>query len=126
MLDKVVFAADRFTFVVAEGVDLARPGIYEWQIDGVGTYIGKYKHISRPTRAYAMNVARLLAGRPYRKGKPDQFRRIHRALAEAVRCRRHVILTILENSTPLEINRRERELIVARGGTLNGPLRIGR
>ena len=33
---------------VREGVDPSRPGIYEWMIDGVGLYIGKYKLINRP------------------------------------------------------------------------------
>ena len=119
MSNQSLFSSERFVFVVADGVDLTRPGIYEWRIEGVGTYIGKYKSISRPQRAYARNVANLLAGRPYRKTKPDRFRAIHHALAEAVRRRCFVTLTILENAPPWEIDDRERKLIAERG-TLNG------
>jgi hypothetical protein len=122
MSNETVFSTDRFTFVVVDGVDLARPGIYEWTIEGVGTYIGKYKRISRPQRAYARNVANLLAGKPYRKSKPYQFRGIHHALAEAVRHRRHVTLTILENPAAWKIDSRELELIAERS-TLNGARR---
>lgn len=92
---------------------------YEWKIDGVCTYIGKYRSISRPKRAYSLNVARLLNNRPYRKSKPDQYRRIHRELAEAVNHGRQVTLTILENPPQHMINRPERELIEERG-TRNG------
>lgn len=106
--------------MVAEGVDTLRPGLYEWHIEGVGRYIGKYKRIRRPTREYWRNVVRLLAGRNYRKGEPDGYRRIHRELAAAFREGRAVTLTILENCPPGEIDRRERELIAERGD-LNGP-----
>ena len=109
------------TTVLAEGVIPEEPGIYEWRIEGVGTYIGKYGRIRRPTKEYGRNVARLLSGRPYRTGKPDGYRAIHYALAEAVRVGRPIILTILENVAPDRINQREQELIRERGATLNGP-----
>ncbi|MGE0684641.1 MAG: hypothetical protein AB7P69_27505 [Candidatus Binatia bacterium] len=118
MSNATVFSADRFTFVVVDGVDLTRPGIYEWEIEGVGIYIGKYKRISRPQRAYARSVANLLANRPYRKSRQDRFRGIHHALADAVRQKRNVKLTILENPPAWKINSRELELIAERG-TLN-------
>lgn len=73
----VVLPAGWFTFVVADGVDCHRPGLREWKIDGIGTYIGKYKTISRPKRAYTLNVTRMLNDRAHRKGKPDRYRRIH-------------------------------------------------
>jgi len=48
----VLLPAGWFTFVVADGVDCDRPDMCEWKIDGVGTYIGKDKSVSRSRRAY--------------------------------------------------------------------------
>jgi hypothetical protein len=107
------------------GVDVNKPGIYEWRIEGVGTYIGKYTHIRRPLREYTRNVARRLArrlaGQWYRKNNTDGFRRIHLELAKAVESKWRITLTILENVAPEELNQREQALIQARGATLNGP-----
>ncbi len=62
-----------------------------------------------------MNVARILTGRPYRKGKPDRFRLIHRQLADAVRENRAITLLLLENeSDRIRRNQREQELIALR------------
>jgi hypothetical protein len=108
-------------YLVCEGVDQKKPGIYEWKIDGVGSYIGKYRRISRPTKHYRRNVIRLMNGDPYRKGKPAGFRRIHLELEKAVRENRRIELHILENVAVAEINVREAELIKLRG-TLNGPV----
>jgi hypothetical protein len=119
MCNEEIFQDCGFTFVVAKGANLARPGIYEWRIKGVGTYIGKYKRVKRLRRAYATNVSRLLAGKPLRFARPVQIR-IHEALAEAVQSRRQVTLTIIENPHNSKMNSRERELINERG-TLNGP-----
>jgi hypothetical protein len=110
---------DWHEYVVVNGVDEARPGIYEWSIAGRGTYIGKYTHISRPANEYGKNVYNLLNGKPYRRSKPDAFRRIHRELAQAHCEGRRIRLTILENVDPSRINERERELIATRG-SLNG------
>ena len=115
--------ADWYRYVVATGAREDVPGIYEWRIDGVGIYIGKFKRIRRPTREYGLNVQRILRGQPYRKGKPAQFRHIHRALEEAYRAGLPITLTILENPPVEEINRREAELIQERG-TLNGPVGV--
>jgi hypothetical protein len=112
-----------YSFETARGADCSRPGLYEWHIDGRGSYIGKYTHISRPTKEYGRNVRRLLNGQHYRKGKPDRFRRIHRELVDAVRGGRRIRLIILENPPDHEINRRERQLIEERGN-LNGPRRV--
>ncbi len=81
-----------FEFKIAEGAVCDRPGLYEWHIESVGSYIGKYKRIKRPTKEYGRNVLRLLRQEVYRKGKPDGFRRIHRALAEAIQARRQITL----------------------------------
>jgi len=104
-----------FVLHIAEGADCSRPGLYEWHIECVGRYICKFKRINRPLKEYGRNVVRLVSGLPYRKGKPDGFRRIHVELAQAVRSGRRIELTILENPSLADINRRERELISERG-----------
>jgi hypothetical protein len=107
-----------YSEVMIEGVNRREPGIYEWCIEGVGSYIGRYSKISRPLRHYARNVRNLLNGQPYRKGEPEKYRHIHHKLAEAVRSNRKITLTILENGAAEDLPRREKELIKARG-TLN-------
>jgi len=72
--------SDWFELVVLPGVDRNRPGLYEWIIEGVGSYIGKYTHFSRPYREYDRNVQKILTGRPYRPRKPEGFRRSIRSL----------------------------------------------
>lgn len=114
--------AQWYTLVVNEGVDISLPGIYEWRIERVGVYIGKYRRITRPTREYGLNVIRILNNRPYRKSKPTGFRPIHLALARAVTEGIPVVLTILENVL-IDINKREDELIRERG-TLNGTIKM--
>lgn len=94
------------------------PGLYEWHIEGVGSYIGKFSKRSRPLRQYAQNVRNLLNDRPYRRNNPDGYRTIHRQLAAAVLTHRLITLTILENPSKNDINGRERALIKERG-TLN-------
>ncbi|RWB89233.1 MAG: hypothetical protein EOQ52_12725 [Mesorhizobium sp.] len=111
-----------YSYVLPENVDEKRPGIYQWNIDGVGSYIGKYTWINRPKQEYEKNILKILNGRPYRPQKPAGFRRIHRELFEAARKGLAITLTILENVEPALLNQRERELIAERG-TLNGPKR---
>ncbi len=101
------------------GFDESRPGLYEWRIEGAGSYIGQYRWISRPRREYGLNVARLINDMPYRKGNPDGFRRIHRELASALLEGRRIELSFLENGERPALNDREREMIRQRGN-LNG------
>jgi hypothetical protein len=115
---RTLLPEDWYTFVVAEGVDTKQPGLYEWHIEGVGSYIGKYKSIDRPKKQYSRNVQNLLDGKPYRKSYAA-FRRIHHELAEAHKSEKKITLTILENCSPEEINARELLLIKERG-RLNG------
>jgi hypothetical protein len=77
-LDPVSLPNGWYTYHVNEGVDVSRPGIYEWRIDGMGSYIGQYRWISRPTTHYRRNLIKLFNGLPYRNRSPDGFRRIHR------------------------------------------------
>jgi hypothetical protein len=113
---------DWYDYRINDGVDVKRPGIYEWRIYGMGSYIGQYLRISRPTKEYRRNLINLLNDRPYRLRNPAGFRRIHRELARAHREKRRIQLIIVENVTDkLQRNRREQELIKVRGN-LNGPL----
>ena len=107
-----------FGLVIPRDIDRNKPGLYEWTIQGVGSYIGTFTHISRPLHEYTRNVERLLAELPYRPRKPNGFRDIHRALAEARRNESRITLTILGNVDPELINERELMLIDDRG-TLN-------
>ncbi|WP_156653410.1 hypothetical protein [Methylobacterium sp. Leaf111] len=112
------------TVEIAEGVTLDKPGIYEWAItypDGlIRRYVGKYTRRSRSMREYRANVERILDLRPYRKASPKGFRHVHRELAAAATEGRSIILMILENALPEDLNRREQALIRERGATLNG------
>src|SRR4051794_27991871 len=83
--------------VPVPGVSPERPGLYEWRIERIGCYIGQYTSVLRPRRAYGLNVGRILSGKPYRRGKPEGFRQIHRELADAVRAGCSISLTLLEN-----------------------------
>lgn len=96
---------------ILAGVDPCLPGIYEWHIEGAGVYIGQFSRIRRPTKEYRRNVVRLLNGKPYRKGNPDGYRRIHDELAMAHREGRRIELVVVENVPAEKINTREKELI---------------
>ena len=107
-----------FAVEVAEGIDLDRAGIYQWTIDGIGTYVGQSRRIRKRLVEYPNNVRKLVLGLPYRKGKPDAFRHIHRQLAEARAGRLKVTFAVIENCSGDELNARERHWIALRG-TLN-------
>ncbi|CAE6862670.1 hypothetical protein R75465_07750 [Paraburkholderia aspalathi] len=114
--------------VVTNGTDESQPLLYQWEIQDVqtgevlGRYVGKARAGSRRPRChYARNVRRLLAGLPYRKNKPEAFRVVHHALADAVRRGDRITLTLLRNISPGEdINEAERVTISALNCTLNG------
>lgn len=111
----IILAHDWYNEVIALGVDPTQPGIYEWQIEDVGLYIGQYTRSTRPRGEYGKNLVNLLNGRPYRKGKPDKFRTIHHQLAQAVREGRRITLFLVENVAEKSArNQRERELIAER------------
>lgn len=112
-----------YCYRVNDGVDTKKPGIYQWRIEGAGSYIGKYGRIRRPTKEYRRNLIRLLNSRAYRKANPGGYRRIHHELACAHREGRRIELIILENVCADKINEREGELIKLLG-TLNGPNQI--
>jgi hypothetical protein len=99
-------------------IDLERPGIYEWRIEGAGCYIGKSKRLRARLREYPNNLRKMIAGLPYRAGKPEAFRRVHHELHAALAAGRSVTLTVLENCDAGALSERER-FWIARRGTLN-------
>lgn len=113
-----------FTLVVLEGIDLSKPGIYQWEIEGVGTYIGQSRNLRSRLREYDNNVRKQMLGLPYRKSKPDAFRAVHRQLHAAKLAGTEITVTILENCAIEELNARERFWIAAKA-TLNGPRTAG-
>jgi hypothetical protein len=103
-------------------VNQAEALIYRWTItDGKGNvkglYIGKAKGgAERPLKHYRRNVNRLLAGKPYRLGNPEGFRKSHRALAAAVQAGYSIELSLVCNIAEGEsIDFVERQQIVAHG-----------
>lgn len=97
-----------FEVVDSPFVDRMSPLIYMWEIvdtEGVPIYryVGKsQKGARRPLTHYSRNVRRLLAGKAYRRSKPDGFRYVHRALAYAVTHSFAIRLSFLCNATDIE------------------------
>jgi hypothetical protein len=108
-----------FSIEMPDGLDVNASLIYMWEIrtqDGsalLGRYVGKSsKGDRRPRIDYSRNVSNLLAGKPYRKDNHDGFRRIHEALAGAVKRGDAITLFFLSNIGPNEdINVIERKYI---------------
>ena len=104
-------------FVEIEGsVDPTLPLIYLWEIldsneEVCYRYVGKASRgASRPRNHYRRNVNNLLLKNPYRKNRPDNFRPVHRKLAEAVQCGHRIRLSFICNVTLQEnINSVERK-----------------
>ena len=109
----------RFSIEIPDGLDTAASLIYMWEIRSeksgslIGRYVGKSsKGDRRPTVDYSRNVSNLLAGKPYRKDNQNGFRRIHQALADAVKRGDVITLHFLSNIGPDEdINAVERKYI---------------
>ena len=104
---------DWFDLDVPDGVDPSKPGIYIWEIEGAGKYVGKYTRIDRPMKQYGRNVRRIMNELPYHdKSKPAGFRHIHRELEKAHREGRKITFHTSENvSDPKARHARETELI---------------
>lgn len=95
-------------------IDLGLPGIYEWQLEGIGVYIGKSKRLKSRIREYPNNVRKLILGLPYRRGKACAFRAIHHSLRSAHDSIANTTVTVLENCMISELNARERHWITVR------------
>jgi hypothetical protein len=104
---------------VCEGVSPNLPGIYEWRVEGAGSYIGRYSYSSRPFGDYARHVRDQFAGGIYKPKQPDGWRRIHRELYAALLDGREIELIFVENCSLDELNHRERVHRKERGA-LNG------
>lgn len=96
--------------------------IYMWEIHSnagelLGRYIGKAKAgAKRPRTHYYRNVMNILAGKAYRKGNPEGYRKIHKALADAHLSGNTITLTFLCNVPAEEnINEVEQRYIKAYG-----------
>lgn len=114
---KSLFSSSRF-LRDSNHVDIDLPGIYEWQIEGVGSYIGKSKRLKKRLREYPNNVRKLIAGLPYRASKPQSFRLIHHELHRAQEEKRQIVFTVVENCPLAELSERE-QFWIAERGTLN-------
>jgi hypothetical protein len=59
-------------------------------------YVGKATNLKSRLAEYLRNVSKIESGKPYRKGNPDGFRRIHLALASAKKSGRTAKWEVLE------------------------------
>ncbi|UGS91496.1 hypothetical protein KOL96_10290 [Ralstonia wenshanensis] len=116
--------SQRFAPEVVEPVSfsLALPYAYRWEIftaDGErgGVFIGIAGRKGPPvgysrTRRYWTNVENLLAGKPYASNPGRPYRKVHNALADAVRAGQRIVLTYLQNPAEGEsLDELERRLI---------------
>ena len=118
---------DWFALDVADQVDLAGPGVYAWRVNGAVVYVGKATKLRSRLRGYRNNVRKISDGRPYRRGEPEGFRRIHRALAEARMAGHTVVFSVIESCPPgAFLLARERHWIAELAPALNGPSRPNR
>lgn len=106
--------------VERNGFDRTQPGLYVWEIDGAGLYVGRYSKISRPLRHYARIVYRLRNDLEYRPQNPNGFRRIHYALVAAIDQNRAIKLHLWANCAKDELAQAERALIEELSPELNG------
>lgn len=93
--------------IVDAGFDLTASGIYEWQIEGVGIYVGKAKSLRRRLKHYPDNVRRMIDGLHWHADPTKKYRRIHEALRQAYEAGVRVHVVILENCEPLDRAKRE-------------------
>ena len=109
-----------FDLDVAPGVHLNQPGIYIWEIEDVGKYIGEYTRIKRPTKRYAWKVRQIVNEQPqHDELNPIGFGHIHKALAKAHLQGNKIVLHVAENvPDPKERHSRQAKLI-AKCGNLN-------
>lgn len=102
-------AVQGFAEVTGEpGVSWTQPVVYRITIRGVGLYVGKAKNARQARRDFWRDVGDLVAGQPWRKGKPGDYARIHLEMAAAVRAGVPIDLHALENVPAEALVSRER------------------
>lgn len=98
-----------FAEVTAEpGVSWSEPVIYRITIRGVGLHVGKAENARQARCILWRDVGDLVAGRPWRTGKPGDYARVHLAMAAAVRAGVPIDLHALENVALEAMASRER------------------
>jgi hypothetical protein len=112
-------ATGEWTYEVLKEVSLELPGILEFRIDGIGSYVVMSNRLSRRIRDYESNEKRLREGRLYASGGSG-FRRIHQMLHKATKDGRTVTIVACENCSQADLSARRRHWI-ERVGTLNKP-----
>jgi hypothetical protein len=88
---------DASSVLVMPGIDATKSGIVAVIVDGGGIHIGKYTNLSNYTKELSQNVGNYVDGRPYRENNPDGFRRIHKALGEAVKVSAAISFVLMAN-----------------------------
>jgi len=91
------FRSDFYAQILGASFDLNAPGIYQWEIEGVGIYVGKALKLRSRIRAYPNNVRRMVAGLHWHGDPSKEFRPIHKHLREAHDNGTKVIVKVLEN-----------------------------
>jgi hypothetical protein len=99
-----------------ETIDPRRPGILEFRIEGVGSYIVRATSLRRCIRQYEESVWRRGNGLPHRVGA---YRGIHQALRNAADEGGRVTVILLENCDAAEFSPRKQHYAALRG-TLDG------
>jgi hypothetical protein len=113
---------DWFHLDVAPGVHLNQPGIYIWEIEDFGKYIGEYTRIKRPTKRYAWKVRRIINEQPHHdKSNPIGFGHIHSALAKAHLQGKKIVLHVAENASDPKERHAKQAKLIAKCGNLNRP-----
>jgi hypothetical protein len=94
------------------------PAIYIYRV-GADVYVGKSRNgVRRALGEYRNNVRKRLAGAPYRKSKPNDWRVVHLRLADAVMSGEHITLE-LRVSTLEALDADEQRLIKQLRASLN-------
>ncbi len=106
--------------VISNGLDWELPGIYMWEIEGIGKYIGRYTAKRRPFNEYCNNIRKICQKQPYRPQKPDKFRLIHKALHNAMHDGHSITLSLLENVRRDALSEREKYWLHLINPNLNG------
>ena len=115
----MTYRQDYYARAIGEEFNLKGPGIYEWRVEGVGTYVGKATKLSSRIRAYPNNVRKLVQSLPWHGNPLRNYRRIHEALREAHDKQLKVTVSVLENCSLDLLIDREKFWLAQRRGEMN-------